>query len=420
MNKETLAPITWQQEERKVKDLIPHKKNPRKWKSGGEQQLDESVDKFGLIDGLFVCNADGTLIDGHGRIEREMAKGNGERIVKVNIPSRMLTDEEVAELLVRLGVHGRSWDFDLLKTDFFEDVDFGGIGMELSDLELLQPPKVLEAKEDNFEAPDKIETDIVLGDVFEFRKGDLCHRLVCGDSTNVDDVDKLMGGEKVQLFLTDPPYGVSYGDKNKFLNAISPGNRIQEPIKNDHLKVEDCGQLWLDTFVLAETIMTNKASYYIFSAQVQDLMMMMMIDKVFSLKHCLIWVKNNHVLGRSDYNYKHEPFLYGWKKKGTHEFFGGLSTSVFEFPKPLKNDLHPTMKPISLFSQLIKNSTQQFYNIYDSFLGSGTTMVAAHQLERNCYGMELDPTYCQVIVNRMHALDPEIEIFRNGDPVVFE
>ena len=146
------------------------------------------------------------------------------------------------------------------------------------------------------------------------------------------------------------------------------------------------------------------------------MMMMMMIDRVFSLKHCLIWIKNNHVLGRSDYNYKHEPVLYGWKKKGTHEFFGGFQTSVFEFPKPQKNDLHPTMKPVALIARLIENSTRKRALVLDSFLGSGTTMVAAHQLGRKCFGLELEPKYCQVILNRMLKLDPTLVVKKNGHP----
>ena len=139
-------------------------------------------------------------------------------------------------------------------------------------------------------------------------------------------------------------------------------------------------------------------------------------DSGFQLKHILTWVKNNHVLGRSDYNYKHEPIVYGWKQKGTHQFYGNgkKKTSVWDYPKPLKNDLHPTMKPIEVLSNAILNSTKKRHLVFDNFLGSGSTMVAAHQLNRKCYGLELDPKHCQVIIDRMKKLDESLEIKING------
>lgn len=414
-------PLRWQEVKMKVKDLLPNAKNPRKWRKGGQEELDKSLEKFHQV-APSIINYDGTLIDGHRRMEQMMAAGWSDMEVDVRKPNRQLTQEEVGELMVRMNTHQGMWDLDGLSDGLFEGFDFEGMGLKMEEVAGFKPPKVMEAVEDDGPGalPDAGVT--VHGDVWELvsvEKG-LRHRVMCGDSTSVDDLDKLMQGELVELFLTDPPYGVSYANKNKFLNAISRGNHIQEPIQNDHLTVDDCGKLWVDVFTLAETVMTNKASYYIFSAQWQDLMMMMMmmIDKVFSLKHCLIWVKNNHVLGRSDYNYKHEPFLFGWKKKGTHEFFGGFQTSVFEFPKPQKNDLHPTMKPILLFAKLIENSTKEGYKVYDSFLGSGTTLIACEQLHRHCLGMELDEKYCDVIVRRwvawMEKEGSEYEVHLNG------
>lgn len=146
------------------------------------------------------------------------------------------------------------------------------------------------------------------------------------------------------------------------------------------------------------------------------MMMMSLSDAGWKVRHELIWVKNNHVLGRCDYNYKHEPILYGWKQDGTHKFFGGFQTSVLEFDKPQKSDQHPTTKPVDLIGRLIENSTEPDNLILDTFLGSGTTMVAAHQLHRRCYGLEIDPKYCQVIIDRMHKLDPSLPITINGKP----
>ena len=272
---------------------------------------------------------------------------------------------------------------------------------------------IVEDEFDDSAAADlSIDTDIVIGDLFEIGK----HRLMCGDSTKKDMVEQLMDGRKADIFITDPPYGVSYADKNKYLNTVAFANRIQVEIKNDHLCINEMGELWLKCFENANCVLNDISSYYIFSAQGGDLMMMMMmmIDRVFQLKHTLIWVKNNHVLGRCDYSYKHEPILYGWKKGGTHKFYGGFKTSILDFPKPLKNDLHPTMKPVALISELLNNSSKINDLVIDFFLGSGTTMLAAHQLDRVCYGMELDPIYCEVIIKRMLAFDNTLIIKRNS------
>jgi DNA modification methylase len=148
--------------------------------------------------------------------------------------------------------------------------------------------------------------------------------------------------------------------------------------------------------------------------------MLALNDGGWQIKHELIWVKNNHVLGRTDYAYKHEPIIYGWKQNGTHKYYGGFQTSIFDFPKPTKNDLHPTMKPIELLSKLIKNSSQEKEIVLDVFLGSGSTMIASHQLKRKCYGCELDPKYVDVCVKRMLSLDKTLTVKRNGIDVTDE
>jgi DNA modification methylase len=273
--------------------------------------------------------------------------------------------------------------------------------------------KLLKAEEDGFEPQDGgTVTDIVIGDLFEIGH----HRLLCGDSTDSDAVAKLMNGEKADMYLTDAPYGVSYADKNKFLNSIDNGNRVEKEIQNDHETVTDMYQFWRNVATTAILFINDVSTYYWFSCDGDKMMMMMMAlkDSGFAVKHELIWVKNNHVLGRTDYAYKHEPIIYGWKIGGTHKYYGEFCTSVFEYPKPLKNDLHPTMKPIELLEKLITNSSLESNIVLDSFLGSGSTMVASHQLNRKCYGMELEPKYCQVIVDRMRKLDTTIEIKRNG------
>jgi DNA modification methylase len=234
------------------------------------------------------------------------------------------------------------------------------------------------------------------------------HRLACGDCTDRTVVEAVMGRERAILVVTDPPYGVNYADKNRWLNTISKGNRIQTNIENDHEDKEAIQAMWKAAFKKTSEIMAAGAVIYCFMPQGGDqmMMMMMMMGAGIEPRQELIWIKNNHVLGRSDYNYKHEPILYAWKKGG-HKFYGGFQTSVLEFDKPLKSDLHPTMKPIPLVSKLVENSSQLGELIYDPFLGSGTTMAAAHHLGRRCFGCELDPGYTAVCLQRMADMDLE-------------
>jgi site-specific DNA-methyltransferase (adenine-specific) len=231
------------------------------------------------------------------------------------------------------------------------------------------------------------------------------HRLLCGDSTNAEDVARVMHGQLAQLVVTDPPYGVKYADKNKFLNAISPGNRIQAHIEGDHSSKEDTQTLWRTAFQHMNTAMQPGAVVYCFMPQGGDqmMMMMMMMQAGIEPRHELIWLKNNHVLGRVDYAYRHEPILYGWKAGG-HKWYGGFQTSVIEIDKPLTSDLHPTTKPVALISQLISNSSLQNEVVYDLFGGSGTTMVACEQLGRQCRMIDIEPKYVAVILERMAGM----------------
>ncbi len=249
------------------------------------------------------------------------------------------------------------------------------------------------------DVPDDAPTRCKVGEVW--RLGN--HRMMCADSTDQASFGQLLGEERVDLFFTDPPYGVSYADKNAFLNAFAKGNAVQERILNDHMKPEEMNEFWFKVLQNMHSFSTDQCSYYICSPQGGDLMMMMSIIRAnWQLKHMLIWVKNNHVLGRCDYNYKHEPILFGWKEGGTHDFVGGgrCKTSVWDFNKPTKNDLHPTMKPVELCEEAILNSSRIGQIVCDPFLGSGSTLIAAEKAGRRCYGLELDPKYADVVLAR--------------------
>ena len=230
---------------------------------------------------------------------------------------------------------------------------------------------------------------------------------MCGDSTDESDVSILTDGVKANMIFTDPPYNVDYGSKNEYLNTVCPRNRIQTPIKNDRFDTdEEIGsKLWKPAFKNMREHAENDCSIYVTMPQGgAHMMMMMMCAASWQVKHELIWVKNNHVLGRADYNYKHEPILFGWADK--HKFYGKgeFLKSVWEIPNPNKSDLHPTMKPIQLINNCLLNSSKEGDTVLDLFGGSGSTLIACEQLNRKCYMMELDPHYCDVIIDRWESM----------------
>lgn len=231
-----------------------------------------------------------------------------------------------------------------------------------------------------------------IGDLYQL--GD--HRLLCGDSTDIKQVERLMGGEKADLWLTDPPYGVSYK---------SNGNEDKHrEIENDNLPMDEMKVFWTNVAGNALLNCSDQAAYYWFACQGGDQMMMMMMalgDASWKVRHELIWVKDSMVMGRCDYHYKHEPILYGWKIKGKHNWNSDRKqVSVLEFPRPKKSDSHPTMKPVELIQYLMCNNTTSGQKVLDTFGGSGTTLIACEKTNRKCFMMELDPHYCDVIVER--------------------
>jgi DNA modification methylase len=233
---------------------------------------------------------------------------------------------------------------------------------------------------------------------------------MCGDSTDIEQVKMLMGGVLADMVFTDPPYGVSYTEKNEYLNSLGAGHRLTKAIENDSKTPTEMYDFWLKAFRVLYEVTNEKMAYYITAPQGGDLLLLLLLQAVrdagFALKHQLIWNKNNHILGRCDYNYKHEPIIYGWKIKGTHDFVGGgkFKTSVWDIPKPLRNDLHPTMKPIELVAECLKDNTREGNVVIDVFGGSGTTLIAAEQLNRKAFLMEFDEHYCDVIIARWEKL----------------
>jgi len=366
--------------------------------------ITKSIEEF-KVDQPIVVDGDGVIIKGHGRLEA------AQRLGLKTFPVIVRTDLTPEQVRLARIADNRSaeagWDTEALELELSEldmsafDFDVAELGVSdewLAELGVESGEDAIESDPADDEIPEVEESTVKSGDIWQLGN----HRLMCGDSTSADDVGRLMDGDKADMVFTDPPYGVSYANKNSFLNSIDKGNSIQTEIKNDHMSLSQTGELWAKTFTTWAQYHNQYSSYYICAPQGGDLflMMMMMNENNHPLRHTIIWAKNNHVLGRADYNYKHEPILYGWQHK--HKFYGNgdQKFSVWNYDKPLKNDLHPTMKPVNIVVNAILNSTNTGMSVADYFLGSGTTLIACEKTNRICYGMEIDPHYCDVIIKR--------------------
>lgn len=384
----------------KSSELIPNPKNWRTHPVAQQDALKGVLSEIGFAGAVLARELDDgslVLIDGHMRAEI-----TPDQIIPVLVLD--VDEAESDKILATFDPIAAMAKSDPAALDaLLRNVDTGSEALQKMLAELAENAGLYQDKEvDEDEVPEPPADPITkAGDLWLL--GD--HRVLCGDSVKAEDVKRLMAGAKAQLVITDPPYGVSYSDKNAFLNAIDEGNRNQTKIENDHLNKKETQTMWGLAFKNMADAMGAGAVVYCFMPQGGDqmMMMMMMMEGGIEPRHELIWLKNNHVLGRSDYNYKHEPILYAWKKGG-HKFYGDFSTSVIECKKPHASKLHPTMKPVELIATLARNSSQLNETIYDPFLGSGTTLIAAEQLNRKCYGMEISPAYCDVIVRRWETM----------------
>lgn len=383
--------------------LMPNPRNWRRHPAVQQAALSKGLQGVGWVQSVVVNRRTGRLLDGHLRVALALEQGTG-TAVPVNWVE--LTEEEETAVLVTLdpiaGMATTDEETLLANVRSLDGTDFAAmvadvasiLGVDGTGAAVADPgPQVDKAGEL------QAKWGTATGQLWELGE----HRLICGDCTDGKVVAAIAPGGSCDLWLTDPPYAVGYADKNRYLNAIARGNRIQVPIVNDHLSLEDATAVWKAAALNALDACADHASYYWFACQGGDQMMMMMMtlsEVGWRVRHELIWVKNNHVLGRTDYNYKHEPILYGWKKDGRHRFFGGFQTSVLEFPKPQQSDLHPTTKPVELVERLISNSTEAGQIVLDTFLGSGTTLIACERLGRRCRAVEIEPGYVAVALER--------------------
>lgn len=395
--------------------MIPLKKlkanpgNPRRIEKEKIEQLAKSIQDFSKMMALrpIVVDEANMVLGGNMRLQALKQLGYKE------IPDEWvkvvddLTEDQKREFVIKDNVGFGTWDWDILANEWDTDqlVDWG--------LDIPDWGNQLEAQEDDYEIPDEIQTDIVAGDLIEIGP----HRLLCGDSADSDAVIKLMDGKKADMVFTDPPYGVAIGAKNRMLNSFQKAGRNLTDIKDDDLHPAQLKEVLLPAFNNLQLAMKPCCTVFVTAPQGGDLgMMMMMKEAGLPVRHVLIWKKNapTFSMGWLDYDYQHEPILLTWNK--THKFYGGgrFKTSIWEIDKPMKSKEHPTMKPIALVENALLNNSKEGDFVIDWFLGSGTTMVAAHQLGRICYGMEIDPKYCQVIVDRMMKLSPGIKIKVNS------
>jgi DNA modification methylase len=388
-----------------INEIKPNPKNPRIIKDDKFKKLVKSIQDFPQMLELrpIVIDENNIVLGGNMRLKACIEAGLKDVPVK---QAKELTEEQKKEFIVKDNVGYGEWDWDDLANNWDEQL-LTEWGLDIPNFDAT----VLEAEEDDFAIPDGgSETDIVLGDLFELGE----HRLLCGDSTDSDQVAKLMNGQKADMVFTDPPYLMDFDGgmtTNKEGNWTKSFNSSHGGIKND--KMDKSKEADFLDGINSNIQLFTTGSFYIcfYRLKLGDYFASM--DRTGLKTRTLItWNKGNHTMSNSDYWSKCEHIFYGWIDE--HNFYGGNDYDIWDIARTQKNDLHPTMKPIPLCEKAINNSSKENQIVFDLFLGSGSTMVASHQLKRKCYGMELDPKYCQVIVDRMKKLDPSLVIKKNG------
>ncbi|MFS9357346.1 site-specific DNA-methyltransferase [Streptococcus mitis] len=394
-----------------LKELKPAAYNPRKKLKKGDKEYEkikQSLLKFGYVDPIIV-NKDLTVIGGHQRLtvlkdlDYETAK-----CVIVDLPK-----EDEKALNIALNKITGQWD-DALLADLLLDLQESDFNLDLTGFEPPEIDEILsnvhdkELSEDEFDVEEELKKPTVSrhGDIWQLGK----HRVICGDSTKAETYKQLLDDRKANLVVTDPPYNVDVEE-------------TAGKILNDNMSDGDFYQFLLSMFTQVENHMEDDASIYVFHADTEGLNFRKAFkDAGFYLSGCCIWKKNSLVLGRSPYQWQHEPCLYGWKKKGRHQWFSDRKqTTIWEYDRPKSSKDHPTMKPIQLMAYPIQNSSMRGTIVLDPFLGSGSTLIAADQTGRVCYGIELDEKFVDVIVKRYIEVtgDTEVTVQRNHEVLTY-
>lgn len=399
----------------KVDKIRPYEHNPRK-NDDAVKLVANSIREFGWKQPI-VVDKDGVIVAGHTRYKAALQLGMdtvpcliADDLSPEQIRAYRLADNKTND--------AAEWDFDELDLElseldgFFDMADFG-----FDDADAADPQNNADC--DDYDADDraeKLQAKAKRGDLYSLGS----HRLMCGDSTSAEDIQLLMDRAQADMVFTDPPYGVAIGDKNKALNSVQKAGCCCENIENDTLDDESLYEMLKKAFINAREACAEDAVYYVTAPQNGSLglmmMMMMMRDAGLPVRHVLMWRKNSATfsLGRLDYDYQHEPILYTWVNKHHNYRKGENRTTVWDYDKPRKCDLHPTMKPVELVENAILDGTQKGDTVLDLFGGSGTTMIACEKLGRSCRMMELDPHYADVIIDRWEQLTGGKAVLLNG------
>lgn len=397
-----------------MEKLIPADYNPRKDLKPGDaeyEKLKRSIKEFGYVEPIIWNKTTGNVVGGHQRLKVLLADG----VKEIDCVVVEFDSEKEKALNIALNKVSGEWDRDkltaLISDLQAEDFDVTITGFDLAEIDELFKDILQDGvKDDDFDVDNELQKPAItkLGDLWLLGK----HRLVCGDSTISDTYDLLMDGNMANLVVTDPPYNVDYqGAAGK--------------IKNDNMDADKFYQFLLDAFTLTERVMAKDASIYVFHADTEGLNFRKAFsDAGFYLSGTCIWKKQSLVLGRSPYQWQHEPILFGWKKKGKHAWYSDRKQStIWEFDKPRKNSDHPTMKPVPLVAYPILNSSLTGCVVLDPFGGSGSTLIACEQTDRVCYTVELDEKFCDVIVKRYIEQvgdDSNVYLVRGGAKIRYE
>jgi len=378
-------------EKKNTAELLPADYNPRKDLKPGDPEYDKlkrSIEQFGYVEPVIWNKVTGCVVGGHQRLKVLIDMG----ITEVECVVVEMDVEKEKALNIALNKISGEWDKEklaLLIADLQgSDFDVSLTGFDPAELDDLFKDSIKDGiHDDDFDVEAELKEPPItkLDDLWTLGR----HRLVCGDSTKAETFDLLMAGAKANLVITDPPYNVNYeGSAGK--------------IKNDNMGNDAFYNFLFDAFTNTASVMANDASIYVFHADTEGLnFRRAFVDAGFYLSGCCIWKKQSLVLGRSPYQWQHEPVLYGWKKTGKHQWYTGRKeTTIWEFDKPKKNGDHPTMKPVPLLAYPIMNSSMSNTLVLDPFGGSGSTLIACEQSDRSCNTIELDEKFCDVIVKR--------------------
>jgi len=395
-----------------IADIKPHPNNPRIHPDSAIEKLQRSIQEFGFVNPVLISK-DGILLAGHARIKASKSQ-------KLEHVPALILDLEGAKADAYLIADNKlqeetEWDLPVLK-DLLGELDTGEFPLEITGFELPEIEDLITSVGDMGDkeaADDGFDEDAALEDIEEpiSQPGDIWllgnHRLMVGDATNPDHLAKLMDGRLADMVFTDPPYNVAYEGKTE------AALRIQ----NDEMGDEQFYQFLFDFYTNVFNHTKEGGPIYICHADSEGInFRSAMKNSGWLLKQCIIWVKDIFVMGRQDYHWKHEPILYGWKPGSAHKWWGDRKQStVWNVDRPKRSAEHPTMKPIELVGKALENSSRPGDLVIDTFSGSGSTLMACHQMDRVCYGLELDPKYADVIVNRWETYTGEKAVKTNAE-----